>query len=70
MTHIRWDDMTEALPAFLAVLIMPLTLNITEGISMGFISYALLKLLSGRGREVHALVYIISGLFVLRYILA
>ncbi len=70
VTHIRWDDMTEALPAFLAVLIMPLTLNITEGISMGFISYALLKLLSGRGREVHALVYIISGLFVLRYILA
>lgn len=67
---IRWDDATEALPAFLALLVMPLTLNITEGISLGFISHALLKLVSGRGREVHALVYVISALFVLRYLLA
>ncbi|MBN2199922.1 MAG: NCS2 family permease [Candidatus Aminicenantes bacterium] len=70
VTSIRWDDFTEALPAFLAVTMMPLTLNITEGISVGFISYALLKLVSGRGREAHAVVYVISALFVLRYFLA
>jgi len=69
VTCIRWDDITEALPAFLAILMMPLTLNITEGISMGFISYVLLKLVSGRGKEVHAVVYVIFVLFVLRYIL-
>ncbi|MBM3296909.1 MAG: NCS2 family permease [Candidatus Aminicenantes bacterium] len=70
VTFIRWDEPTEALPAFLTLLLMPLTLNITEGISVGFISYALLKLVSGRGREVHAMVYVISVLFVLRYLFA
>jgi AGZA family xanthine/uracil permease-like MFS transporter len=70
VTFIRWDDLTEAIPAFLAILIMPLTLNITEGISFGFISFSLMKLVSGRGREVHWMVYLISALFVLRYFLA
>lgn len=66
---IDWDDLTEAIPAFLAIVVMPLTLSITEGISFGFISYALLKLAAGKGRQVHALVYLFAGLFVLRYVL-
>ncbi|HPW18530.1 MAG TPA: NCS2 family permease [Candidatus Aminicenantes bacterium] len=66
---IDWDDFTEALPAFLGIVIMPLTMSITEGISFGFISYALLKLAAGRGRRVHWLVYLVAGLFVLRYVL-
>jgi len=70
VTFIRWDDPTDAIPAFLAILVMPLTLNITEGISFGFISYSLMKLVSGRGKQVHWLVYLISALFVLRYFLA
>ncbi|HSA95076.1 MAG TPA: NCS2 family permease [Acidobacteriota bacterium] len=66
---IDWDDISEAIPAFLSVIIMPLTLSITEGISFGFISYVLLKLAAGKGRRVHWLIYLVAGLFVLRYVL-
>jgi adenine/guanine/hypoxanthine permease len=66
---IDWDDVSEAVPAFLSVVIMPLTLSITEGISFGFISYVLLKLAAGQGRKVHWLIYLVAGLFVLRYVL-
>jgi len=66
---IDWDDLTEAIPAFLSIVIMPLTLSITEGISFGFISYVLLKLVSGKGKQVHWLIYLFAGLFVVRYIL-
>ena len=64
---ITWDDYTESVPAFLAMIIMPLTFSITEGIAFGFISYALLKLLSGRGKEANAFIYVFAALFVLRY---
>ncbi len=64
---IKWDDYTESVPAFLTILIMPLTFSITEGIAFGFISFALLKLLSGRGKEVNAFVYVFAALFVIRY---
>jgi AGZA family xanthine/uracil permease-like MFS transporter len=66
---IDWDDLTEAVPAFLSIVIMPLTLSITEGISFGFIAYALLKLVAGKGRQVHWLIYAFAALFVLRYVL-
>lgn len=66
---IDWDDLTEAIPAFLSIVIMPLTLSITEGISFGFISYVLLKLAAGKGRQVHWLIYLFAALFVVRYIL-
>jgi AGZA family xanthine/uracil permease-like MFS transporter len=69
VTFIDWEDLTEAIPAFLSIIIMPLTLSITEGIAFGFISYSLLKLVSGKGRRVHWLIYFFSILFVLRYIL-
>ena len=65
---IDWDDMTEAIPAFLTLLLMPLTISITEGIAFGFISYALLKLVTGQGRQVHWLIYLFAVLFVARYI--
>jgi AGZA family xanthine/uracil permease-like MFS transporter len=68
VTFIDWDDITEALPAFLSIVIMPLTLSITEGIAFGFISYSLLKIVAGRGRKVHWLVHLVSALFVLRYV--
>ncbi len=65
---IDWDDMTESIPAFLTLLLMPLTISITEGIAFGFISYALLKLVAGQGRQVHWLIYLFAVLFVARYI--
>jgi AGZA family xanthine/uracil permease-like MFS transporter len=64
---IAWDDFTEALPAFLAIVIMPMTISITDGIAFGFIAYAVLKLATGRAREAHWLLYIFGALFILRY---
>jgi AGZA family xanthine/uracil permease-like MFS transporter len=66
--RIRWEDVTEAIPAFLTMVIMPFAFSITEGIAFGFISYALLKTITGRWREVHGLVYLFAVLFVVRYI--
>ncbi len=67
---IHWEDYTEALPAFLTIMMMPLTFSITDGIAFGFIAFALLKLMSGRGREVNAFVYVFAVLFVLRYVIS
>ena len=67
--QIRWDDLTEAIPAFLTMVTMPLAVSITDGISFGFISYSLLKLATGRAREVHWLVYLFAVVFLLRYAL-
>lgn len=64
---IEWDDFTEALPAFLTLVLMPLTFSITDGMAFGFISYALLKLVTGRAREAHWLIYLFAALFVIRY---
>jgi len=70
VTNIPWDDPTEALPAFITILGIPLTYNIAYGIALGFISYALIKPLSGQGKNVPLLVYIMAalliGLFLLR----
>lgn len=67
--HINWEDLAEAIPAFLTIIIMPLTVSITEGIAFGFISYSILKLISGRGKEVHWIIYLFAALFLLRYLL-
>jgi AGZA family xanthine/uracil permease-like MFS transporter len=64
---IDWDDATEALPAFLTIIVMPLTVSITDGIAFGFIAYAALKLVTGRPREAHWLVYLFAVLFLFRY---
>ena len=65
--QIAWDDATEAIPAFLTIVMMPLAVSITDGIAFGFIAYALLKLATRRWHEVHWLVYLFAALFVLRY---
>lgn len=64
---VEWTDHTEALPAFLTLIGMPLTFSIANGLALGFISYPAVKLLAGRGREVSPLVYILAALFVARY---
>jgi AGZA family xanthine/uracil permease-like MFS transporter len=65
---IAWDDLTESIPAFLAMIIMPLAFSITEGIALGFISYSFLKIVKGKYKEVPLLIYIFAFLFILRYI--
>ena len=68
VVHIDWDDITESLPAFLMLLMMPLTFSITEGFAFGFISYSFLKLITGKGKQVHWLIYLFAVLFVIRYV--
>ena len=65
--NIPWDDHTIAIPAFLTMILMPFTYSITNGIGAGFVSYALLKLTSGRRGEVHPLLYVIAALFVVYF---
>jgi AGZA family xanthine/uracil permease-like MFS transporter len=69
IAHIKWNDMAEAIPAYLTVIIMPLTFSITEGIAFGFISYSILKLITGKGRDVHWVIYLFALLFIIRYII-
>jgi adenine/guanine/hypoxanthine permease len=60
---IDWNQFDEAFPAFLIILSMPLTSSIATGIALGFISYPLLKLVRGKGRDVHPLLYLFAVLF-------
>ncbi|KAA0547373.1 NCS2 family permease [Bacillus sp. BGMRC 2118] len=63
IAHIKWNELDEAFPAFLIILSMPLTSSIATGIALGFISYPILKVVKGKWREVHPLVYIFAVLF-------
>lgn len=68
VTKIRWNEMTEAIPAFFTIVIMPFSgFSITEGIAFGFIAYTLLKLFTGKIREVHWLIILFAALFIVRY---
>ncbi|HOX40115.1 MAG TPA: NCS2 family permease [Candidatus Brocadiia bacterium] len=68
VSRIRWNDPTEYLPAYLTIVVMPLAVNITEGIAFGFISMSILKTATGRSKDVHWSFHLISILFILRYI--
>ena len=68
ITHIDWDDITEAVPAFLTIVFMPFTYSIADGIAMGFISYALVKLFTGKAKTVPYMVWIIAALWVFKFI--
>jgi len=68
IVNIDWEDYSESIPAFLTLLMMPLTFSITEGISFGIISYVLLKVIRGKARKIHWLLYLFAILFVARYI--
>jgi AGZA family xanthine/uracil permease-like MFS transporter len=65
--HIPWDDLTEAIPAFLTMITMPLAVSITDGLAFGFIAFSLLKLATARHRELDWLGYVFALLFLLRY---
>jgi AGZA family xanthine/uracil permease-like MFS transporter len=60
---IKWDDFTTAFPAFLTMLMIPFTYNISNGIGYGFIAYVLIKLFTGKAKEIHPLMYIVALLF-------
>jgi AGZA family xanthine/uracil permease-like MFS transporter len=66
--QIPWNDFSEAIPAFLTMIVMPLTFSITEGISFGFIAYTVLKVVQGKIKEVPLFISLFALLFVLRYL--
>ena len=70
VTEIRFDEdnITEAIPAYLALIAMPLFYSISEGISMGIISYVLLNVAAGKAKKITPLMYVLAVLFVLKYI--
>lgn len=68
LKDIEMDDMTEALPAFITILSMVLTYSIAEGIVLGLLSYTVMKICTGRFKDLHPAMYVLSIFFVLKYI--
>lgn len=68
MVRIKWDDLTEAIPAFLTLLTIMLSFSISNGIAIGFISYVTLKMFTGKQKEVSVLSYVLAILFIVRFI--
>lgn len=69
LVNIDWRDLTEAAPTVVTCLLMPLTFSIAEGIALGFITYALIKLFSGKGRAVSISVWVMAIIFAVKYAL-
>ena len=71
ITKIDFEDYSEAIPSFIAIIAMPFMYSISEGISLGVISYVVINLLTGKVKEkkINVLMYILAVLFVLKYIL-
>jgi AGZA family xanthine/uracil permease-like MFS transporter len=68
IAQIAWRDFSEAVPAFITMLATPLTFSIATGLSLGLISYTVVKIAAGKIHEINALIWILTILFVLRYI--
>ena len=68
IAHIDWADFSEAVPAFITMLATPLTFSIATGLSLGLISYTVVKIAVGKIREINLLIWILTVLFILRYI--
>ena len=71
MTQIRsidWDDLGIAIPAFLTIILMPFTYNISVGIGVGFVTHVIIRTIQGRAKEVHPLLWLVSGLFTIYFL--
>lgn len=68
LKHIEWADFSIAVPAFVVLIMMPLSYSITSGISLGFIAYVFVKLVKKEGRDIHPIFYLFTGLFILSFI--
>jgi adenine/guanine/hypoxanthine permease len=68
VAQVKWLDFSEALPAFITMVATPLTFSIATGLSLGLISYTVVKLAAGKFREINALIWILTVLFILRYV--
>ncbi|MGG2088920.1 NCS2 family permease [Priestia aryabhattai] len=68
--NIPLDEITDAVPAFCTIILMPLTFSIGEGLALGFLSYTFVKLLAGRAKEIHWIMYMISAAFIINFVRA
>ncbi|WP_407695633.1 NCS2 family permease [Shewanella psychropiezotolerans] len=68
LVHVEWEDLTEAAPVVVVCILMPLTFSIATGIAMGFISYAVIKLMSGRYKDLNVGVVVLALLFIAKFI--
>jgi adenine/guanine/hypoxanthine permease len=66
--QVKWQDFTEAMPAFITIVVTPLAFSIATGLSLGLISYTVVKIAAGKFREINALIWILTVVFILRYI--
>ncbi|EKT60959.1 NCS2 family permease [Providencia sneebia] len=69
LTRVKWNDLTEAVPAFITAVMMPFSFSITEGIALGFIAYCVMKIGTGRWRDLGLCVILVSILFILKMVL-
>ena len=68
LIEVKWDDLTEATPAFITTAMMPFTYSITEGIAFGFISYCVMKACTGRFKEINPSIAVVSILFLIKFV--
>jgi len=68
VSQINWEDVSDALPAFVVIISMPFSYSIATGIALGFIFYPLVKLLAGRAKEVKPTVWVLALIFILRFV--
>ena len=68
MAKVQWDDLTEAGPVAITALMMPLSFSIANGIALGFISYPIIKLLSGRHKECSPSIWVLAAVFALKFV--
>ena len=68
VAEINFDDLTEAIPAYLCLIAMPLLYSISEGIAFGVIAYVVVNLVTGKAKKITPLMYILAVLFILKYI--
>ncbi len=70
LKNINWDDAAVTIPAFFTVVFMVLSFTISEGIAIGFITYTVIMLFTGRKKEIHPIMYVLTALFILRFAIA
>jgi len=66
--NIDWQDLGIAIPAFLTIILMPFTYSISVGIGAGFVSHVVVRIVQGRAKEIHALLYVVAGLFMVYFL--
>ena len=67
VTEIKWSDIEESLPAFAAIALMPFTYSITNGIGAGFLVYCFVKVVRGKAKEVHPLLWVVAAMFLIYF---